>query len=158
MWQRSIVCERSARGRSNAQGRIPCLRRSWAELTGLRPNTKYYYALVQDGKVADTRVDGRINSFLTLPDSSAYADPQLNPKGLFNSSMEGNTRRAIDIREGEQVDAKAFKALVKAAVERNGAASAKKALMASYGGSCPKRRARSSKRSARARICSSTAI
>ena len=43
-----------------------------------------------------------------------------DPKGLFNSSLEGNTRRAIDIREGEKVDAKAFKALVKAAVELNG--------------------------------------
>ena len=43
-----------------------------------------------------------------------------DPKGLFNSSLEGNTRRAIDIHEGEKVDAKAFKALVKAAVELNG--------------------------------------
>jgi hypothetical protein len=43
-----------------------------------------------------------------------------DPSGLFNSSLEGNTRRAIDIREGEQVDADAFKALVKAAVARNG--------------------------------------
>ncbi len=39
---------------------------------------------------------------------------------LFNSSLEGNTRRAIDIHEGETVDAGAFKALVKAAVARNG--------------------------------------
>ena len=43
-----------------------------------------------------------------------------DPSRLFNSSLEGNTRRAIDIREGEQVDAAAFKALVKAAVARNG--------------------------------------
>src|SRR5688572_13226600 len=43
-----------------------------------------------------------------------------DPKGLFNSSLEGNTRRAIDIKEGEQVDARAFKALVKAAVAQNG--------------------------------------
>jgi hypothetical protein len=43
-----------------------------------------------------------------------------DPKGLFNSSLEGNTRRAIDIHEGEQVDARAFKALVKAAVAQNG--------------------------------------
>lgn len=40
--------------------------------------------------------------------------------GLFNSSLEGNTRRAIDIREGEAVDAAAFKALIKAAVKQNG--------------------------------------
>jgi len=38
---------------------------------------------------------------------------------LFNSSLEGNTRRAIDIHEGEKVDAAAFKALVKAAVAQN---------------------------------------
>ena len=43
-----------------------------------------------------------------------------DPKRLFNSSLEGSTRRAIDIREGETVDARAFKALVKAAVARNG--------------------------------------
>jgi hypothetical protein len=43
-----------------------------------------------------------------------------DPSGLFNSSLQGNTRRAIDIHEGETVDARAFKALVKAAVARNG--------------------------------------
>jgi hypothetical protein len=42
-----------------------------------------------------------------------------DPAGLFNSSLEGNLRRAIDIREGEKVDARAFKALVKAAVAWN---------------------------------------
>ena len=42
-----------------------------------------------------------------------------DPTGLFNSSMEGNTRRAIDIHEGEQVDAVEFKTLVSAAVARN---------------------------------------
>ena len=42
-----------------------------------------------------------------------------DPSGLFNSSLEGNTRRAIDIHEGEKVDARAFKALVKAAVAQN---------------------------------------
>ena len=44
-----------------------------------------------------------------------------DPSRLFNSSLEGNTRRAIDIREGEKVDPRAFKALVKAAVARNSA-------------------------------------
>ncbi len=43
-----------------------------------------------------------------------------DPACLFNSSLEGNTRRAIDIREGEVIDADAFKALVRAAVARNG--------------------------------------
>jgi hypothetical protein len=42
-----------------------------------------------------------------------------DPTGLFNSSMEGNTRRAIDIHEGEQVDAVEFKTLVSAAVALN---------------------------------------
>ena len=42
-----------------------------------------------------------------------------DPARLFNSSLEGNTRRAIDIHEGEEVDARAFKALVKAAVAQN---------------------------------------
>jgi len=43
-----------------------------------------------------------------------------DPSRLFNSSLEGGTRRAIDIHEGEKVDAGAFKALVKAAVALNG--------------------------------------
>jgi hypothetical protein len=43
-----------------------------------------------------------------------------DPSRLFNASLEGNTRRAIDIHEGEKVDAGAFKALVKAAVAQNG--------------------------------------
>ena len=42
-----------------------------------------------------------------------------DPNGLFNSSLEGKTRRAIDIQEGEAVDADAFKALVRAAVAHN---------------------------------------
>ena len=42
-----------------------------------------------------------------------------DPSGLFNSSLEGNTRRAIDIHEGETVDAEALKALVQAAVALN---------------------------------------
>ena len=42
-----------------------------------------------------------------------------DPAGLFNSSLEGNVRRAIDIREGEEVDAAAFTALIRAAVALN---------------------------------------
>jgi hypothetical protein len=49
-----------------------------------------------------------------------------DPAGLFNSSLEGNTRRAIDIHEGDKIDARAFKALVKAAVERNGVSATKR--------------------------------
>lgn len=49
----------------------------------------------------------------------AYGASLPDPSGLFNSSLEGGTRRAIDIREGEKVNPNAFKALVKAAVARN---------------------------------------
>jgi hypothetical protein len=42
-----------------------------------------------------------------------------DPSGLFNSSLEGNTRRAIDVHEGEKIDEKALKALVRAAVTLN---------------------------------------
>jgi hypothetical protein len=55
-----------------------------------------------------------------------------DPSRLFNSSLEGNMRRAIDIHEGEKVDAGAFKALVKAAVAQNGPP-AKKAKPAASG-------------------------
>src|SRR4029450_10736261 len=43
-----------------------------------------------------------------------------DPAGLFNSSLDGNVRRAIDIHEGEEVDASAFQALVRPAVALNG--------------------------------------
>lgn len=52
---------------------------------------------------------------LTFAHGAALDDPQ----GLFNASLEGNMRRAIDIRQGETVDADAFTALVRAAVARN---------------------------------------
>src|SRR4051794_40316627 len=52
---------------------------------------------------------------LTFARGASLADP----RGLFNSSLEGNTRRAIDIREGEVLDAEALKALIRAAVAEN---------------------------------------
>lgn len=52
---------------------------------------------------------------LTFARGASLADPA----GLFNASLEANVRRAIDIREGEQLDANAFKALVRAAVALN---------------------------------------
>jgi len=42
-----------------------------------------------------------------------------DPKGLFNSGLDGNTRRAIDFHEGDKIDEKAFTALVRAAVDLN---------------------------------------
>lgn len=52
---------------------------------------------------------------LTFAHGAALDDPT----GLFNAGLGGGTRRAIDIREGEMVDAEAFRELVRAAVERN---------------------------------------
>jgi hypothetical protein len=49
-----------------------------------------------------------------------------DPAKLFNASLEGNTRRAIDIREGEKVDARAFRALIKAAIAANARRSEKR--------------------------------
>lgn len=50
-----------------------------------------------------------------------------DPKGLFNSSLEGNVRRAIDFRQDETIDADAFKALIRAAVAVNQADQAARA-------------------------------
>ena len=58
---------------------------------------------------------------LTFANGAAVGDPAK----LFNSSLDGNTRRAIDVREGEKIDEKAFKALVRAAVAVNLAKKAK---------------------------------
>ena len=53
-----------------------------------------------------------------------------DPAGLFNASLDGNMRRAIDIHEGEEVDESAFKALVREAVALNGCAKSKAARQA----------------------------
>ena len=50
-----------------------------------------------------------------------------DPQKLFNSSLEGNTRRAIDIREGEKLNKAAFKELIRSAVAANSAARARRA-------------------------------
>ena len=52
---------------------------------------------------------------LTFAKGAALDDPS----GLFNASLDGGTRRAIDLREGEAIDAEAFKALIRAAVALN---------------------------------------
>ena len=52
---------------------------------------------------------------LTFASGAALADPS----GLFNASLEGGTRRAVDIRQGDEIDEDAFKALVRAAVALN---------------------------------------
>ena len=60
---------------------------------------------------------------LTFARGASLQDPQK----LFNSSLEGNTRRAIDIREGEKLDEAAFKELIRSAVAANSAAQAQRA-------------------------------
>ena len=59
---------------------------------------------------------------LTFAKGAALEDPS----GLFNSSLEGNVRRAIDIHEGDKIDEKALKALIRAAVALNTATRAAK--------------------------------
>ena len=61
---------------------------------------------------------------LTFARGAALQDP----KKLFNSSLEGNVRRAIDIREGEKINAAAFKQLIRAAVAANAEALAERAV------------------------------
>lgn len=56
-----------------------------------------------------------------------------DPAPLFNSSLDGNVRRAIDIREGEEVDESAFKALIRRAIALNGAGKSKPAKKAKPG-------------------------
>ena len=52
---------------------------------------------------------------MTFPKGASLADP----KGLFNSSLEGHVRRAIDFKEGDKIDKAGLKALIKAAVKAN---------------------------------------
>ena len=58
---------------------------------------------------------------MTFAKGATLADPS----GLFNASLEGNTRRAIDLHEGDKLDAKALKALIRAAVALNKKSSAR---------------------------------
>lgn len=90
-----IVEERKWRKASNAMQGVPV----WS-----------YHGIVCTGETYKQVVK------LTFARGAALPDPSR----LFNASMEGGTRRAIDIREGEKVNARAFKTLVKAAVALNG--------------------------------------
>ena len=69
-----------------------------------------HHAIVCTGETYKDKV------ILTFANGAALEDPA----GLFNAGLDSGTRRAIDIHEGETVDSGAFKALVKAAVARNG--------------------------------------
>ena len=68
---------------------------------------------------------------LTFAKGAALADPS----GLFNSSLEGNVRRAIDLREGEKINDAAFKQLIRSAVAANSAGRAQRAPRRSKPGS-----------------------
>ena len=71
--------------------------------------TWYHDGIVCTGEVYKSRVK------LTFASGASVDDPS----GLFNSSLDGNVRRAIDFHEGDEVDERAFKALVRAAVAVN---------------------------------------
>ena len=73
---------------------------------------------------------------MTFPKGAALPDP----KGLFNSSLEGNVRRAIDVREGDRLNAPALKTLFRAAVALNLAAESKP-KRASQASAAPKKKA-----------------
>ncbi len=69
----------------------------------------YHDGIICTGETYKTHVK------LTFAKGASLKDPS----GLFNSSLEGNTRRAIDMQEGEKIDERAFKALIKEAVALN---------------------------------------
>ena len=90
-----IVEERKWRKASNNMAGVPVWSRDGIICTGETYKTYVKLTFAQGAKVPD-------------------------PTHLFNSSLEGSTRRAIDIHEDEKVDSRAFKALIKAAVAVNG--------------------------------------
>ena len=81
----------------------------WAKATNPGVPTWSHDGIICTGESYKSTVKLTFAKGASLPD----------PAKLFNASLDGNTRRAIDIREGEELDPKAFKALIKAAVELN---------------------------------------
>ena len=81
----------------------------WAKATSPGTPTWSHDGIICTGETYKAIVKLTFMKGASLPD----------PKGLFNSSLEGATRRAIDIKEGETVDAAAFKDLVRAAIALN---------------------------------------
>lgn len=75
--------------------------------------TWYHDGIICTGETYKTRVK------LTFAQGASLKDP----KKLFNSSLDGGTRRAIDVHEGDKIDEAAFKELIKEAVARNQASS-----------------------------------
>ncbi len=83
----------------------------WAKATSPGTPTWEHDGIICTGETYKAVVKLTFAKGASLPD----------PAKLFNASLEGNTRRAIDIREGEKVDARAFTTLIRAAVELNAA-------------------------------------
>jgi hypothetical protein len=83
----------------------------WVKPTNPGVPTWYHDGIICTGETYKAVVKLTFAKGASLPD----------PAKLFNSSLGGNTRRAIDIHEGEKVDANAFKALIRAAVALNAA-------------------------------------
>jgi hypothetical protein len=81
----------------------------WAKATSPGVPTWEHDGIICTGETYKAVVKLTFAKGASLPD----------PAGLFNASLEGKVRRAIDIREGEKLDARAFKALIRAAVELN---------------------------------------
>ena len=95
---------------------VPGITEEWKWATPNRPGTPVWS---RDGIVCTGETYKHVVK-LTFARGASIADPT----GLFNASLEGNARRAIDIREGEAIDPAAFGNLVRAAVEANAAARA----------------------------------
>jgi hypothetical protein len=85
------------------------------EVKWRNPTNPSGVAVWSHGEILCTGETYRDKVKLTFAKGAALADPAR----LFNASLDGNARRAIDLREGDQIDAEAFKALIGAAVALN---------------------------------------
>ncbi|HZP47742.1 MAG TPA: DUF1801 domain-containing protein [Vicinamibacterales bacterium] len=107
-----------ARMRQLIQEADPDVVEEWKWVTPTKPGTPVWShdGIICTGEAYKNAVK------LTFAKGASLKDPSR----LFNASLEGNARRAIDIHEGEQIDASAFKALVRAALALNRAAKSKR--------------------------------
>lgn len=96
----------------------PGIQEEWKWVKATKPGTPVFS---HDGIICTGESYKQVVK-LTFARGAALKDP----KKLFNSSLEGNVRRAIDFHEGEKIDEAAFKQLIRAAVEANSAARVKK--------------------------------
>ena len=86
----------------------------WVHITGLKPNTKYYYQVqVDEGKEA-----GPGGSFRTLPEPAQFRDPKLNPRGLFNFRFEFACGNNQTPQQGSGTELPAFKTMLEQLKDR----------------------------------------